>query len=103
MNNKDECLKIFDISEFINESRWTYLLLLMIVYGFANIPQVYILSYMFKISATGFALISGWNILTSQITLIVFGIIVQQDIKDAEEYLNWIFILLFPNFSLGLV
>jgi hypothetical protein len=74
---------------------------MMIVYGLSIIPQVYIQSFIFKASATGFALISGWNILTSQITLIVFGIIVQQDLKVAEEYLNWIFILLFPNFSLG--
>jgi hypothetical protein len=74
---------------------------MLVIYGFANIPQVYILSYIFKVSATGFALITGWNIMTSQVSLIVYGIIVQQNLKDVEEYLKWIFILLFPNFSLG--
>lgn len=33
-------LKAFDIEEFVGEGRWIYILLILILYGFAHIPQV---------------------------------------------------------------
>ena len=38
---------------------------ILLAYGLAHIPQTYLLAYKFKESSTGFAMITGWNILTS--------------------------------------
>ena len=58
-------LKLFDIDEFVGGDRWIYILLILFFYGFAHIPQMYLLSYLFKASATGFAACVGINILLS--------------------------------------
>ena len=58
-------LKIFDIKEFIGEERWLYFLVILVVYGLAHIPQAYLLGYLFKVSATGFAVVTGWLIVSS--------------------------------------
>ncbi len=59
-------LKLFDIDEFVGGDRWIYILLILLFYGFAHIPQMYLLSYLFKASATGFAACVGINILLSK-------------------------------------
>ena len=59
-------LKVFDINEFVGDHRWLYVSMILVCYGLAHIPQVYLLSYIFKASATGFASIVGWNILSSR-------------------------------------
>ena len=41
------------------------MLLLLITFGCAQIPQMYIFSYVFKVSATGFAAMTAWNVLSS--------------------------------------
>ncbi len=58
-------LKAFGIEEFVGDNRWMYVLECLLMYGFAHIPQMYIFSYFFKVSATGFASLVAWNIISS--------------------------------------
>ena len=60
-------LKAFDIDEFVGSGRWIYILLVLFFYGFAHIPQMYLISYLFRVSSTGFAVCAGINILLSKI------------------------------------
>jgi len=57
--------KVFNVEAFINESRWLSTLAVFLIYGFAHIPQTYLLSYIFKVSSTGFAVLTALNITTS--------------------------------------
>ena len=59
--------KVFDITEFVGEYRWVNTLIILLSYGFAHIPQTYIFAYKFKISSSGFAVITAWNIISSKI------------------------------------
>nr|UOU03313.1 ATP-binding cassette subfamily A3-2 [Brachionus rubens] len=96
-------LKIFGIDEFIGESRWIYVVGLLILYGFSHIPQMYLFSYLFRIPATGFAALVVWNILSSQATLTPTQILTlpQLELVDVSKLLEWIFLVIFPNFTFG--
>lgn len=96
-------LKLFGINEFVGENRWSFLLGLFLLYGLAHIPNMYLMAYMFQVSATGFAILVGWNILTSQVTLTIVQILSlpQLQLVYVSEILEWIFLLLLPNFSIG--
>ncbi len=96
-------LKLFGIEEFMGEQRWLYVIGLLVLYGFSHIPQMYLFSYLFQISATGFAFLVGWNILSSQATLTPVQILSLPMLKlvNVSVILEWIFLLIFPNFSMG--
>nr|QUF59427.1 ATP-binding cassette transporter Abca3-1 [Brachionus angularis] len=96
-------LKIFGIDEFVGGVRWIYVVVLLSMYGFAHIPQMYLFSYFFKVSATGFAALVAWNILSSQVTLTPTQILTlpQLELVDVSKILEWIFIIIFPNFAFG--
>ena len=51
------------------------------LYGISHIPQMYLLSYFFQVSATGFASLVAWNILTSKINHIAIFIKKQEVIR----------------------
>jgi len=59
-------LKIFNVVEYVDEMRWAYTLLILFVYGLAHIPQAYLFSYKFQVSASGFAIITAWNIISEK-------------------------------------
>lgn len=76
---------------------------LLVLYGMAHIPQMYLLSYIFKVSSTGFASLTAWNILTGQATLLPVTILTlpQLGLVDTSVVLEWLFLIIFPNFSIG--
>jgi ATP-binding cassette subfamily A (ABC1) protein 3 len=69
----------------------------------AHIPQMYLFSYIFKVSSTGFAALTAFNILTSQATLLPVTILSlpQLGLVDTSVALEWLFLILIPNFSIG--
>ena len=69
----------------------------------AHIPQMYLFSYIFKVSSTGFAALTALNILTSQATLLPVTILSlpQLGLVDTSVALEWLFLIIFPNFSIG--
>ena len=95
--------KVFQIDAYINNWRWLLTFNLLLVYGMSHIPQMYIFSYVFKVSSTGFATLTALNILTSQATLLPVTILSlpQLGLVDTSVYLEWLFLIIFPNFSIG--
>jgi len=64
---------------------------------------MYLFSYIFKVSSTGFAALTAFNILTSQATLLPVTILSlpQLGLVDTSVALEWLFLIIFPNFSIG--
>ncbi len=96
-------LKLFNVVEYVDEMRWSYTLLILFVYGLAHIPQAYLFSYKFEVSASGFAIITAWNIISSQATLLPVRILSLPMLKLIHISLNLetIFMVLFPNYAMG--
>ncbi|CAF3441243.1 unnamed protein product [Rotaria sp. Silwood1] len=92
-----------DLAAFLNDSRLGYTISLFLLYGFSHIPMTYLLSFIFQIPASGFAWMTIINIITSQATLLAVVIlsIPQLDLVNVADILEWIFLILFPNFCLG--
>ena len=93
----------FDLTEFIGGIRLWYVFGLFALYGLAHIPQSYLMSYMFVVPATGFAVTVAWNILISQATITTVGILSlpMLGLESVSAQLEWIFLIIFPNFSFG--
>jgi ATP-binding cassette subfamily A (ABC1) protein 3 len=96
-------LRAFNIMEFLGDDRWVMTLGMFILYGFAHISQMYLFSFLFKVSSTGFAAMVGWNILSSQATLTPVAILTlpQLDLVSIANGLEWLFIIILPNFAFG--
>ena len=96
-------LAIFDVECYITEGRFMLSFLLLLFYGMAHIPQMYLLSYVFKVPSTGFATLAGLNVLTGQATLLPVSILAVPALKliETSRLLEWVFILIFPNYTLG--
>ena len=96
-------LRAFGIMEFLGSYRWIIVLGMMTLYGFAHISQMYLFSYLFKVSSTAFATMVGWNILSSQATLTPVAILMlpQLNLVDVSNALEWVFIIFLPNFAFG--
>nr|QNH67859.1 ATP-binding cassette transporter subfamily A member 3 X2 [Brachionus rotundiformis] len=96
-------LEIFNIQEFMGGNRWIYVVGLLFLYGFSHIPQMYLFSYLFTVPATGFAALVVWNIMSSQATLTPTQILTlpQLELVDVSKLLEWIFLVIFPNFTFG--
>jgi hypothetical protein len=62
---------------------------------------MYLFSYMFKVSASAFAALVGFNIITSQATIIPVQALSlpQLELVDVSKILEWIFFVIFPNFA----
>jgi ATP-binding cassette subfamily A (ABC1) protein 3 len=92
----------FGIKEFVGGVRLLYVFSLFVIYGLAHIPQSYLMSYLFTVPATGFAVTVAWNILASQVTLTTVGILQLPflGLVDVSEQLEWAFLVIFPNLLL---
>lgn len=55
-----------DLKVFLTGKRLGYTIILYILYGLAQIPMTYLMSYIFQIPASGFAWITIFNIITSK-------------------------------------
>lgn len=93
---------VFDIQQYTG-NQLKLIIGLFFLYGFAHIPQTYLISYLFKNSSTGFAVNVAWNILTSQVTIIAvyFLQLPSLDLLNEGDALEWLFLIFFPNFAFG--
>lgn len=92
----------FDIEQYTGD-QLKLIIGLFIMYGFAHIPQTYLISYLFKNPSTGFSANVAWNILTSQTTIVAiyFLQLPQLDLLNEGDALEWLFLILLPNFAFG--
>jgi len=94
----------FGIQAYVYKMNFLCLILLLFLYGFAIIPLMYPINYLFKSPSTGFVLISSINIfigLISTITTITLDNFNDDlNLKNVNAILTKVF-LIFPHYCLG--
>ncbi len=94
----------FDIEAYVYKTNFLCLILLLFLYGFAVIPLMYPINYLFQSPSTGFVLVSCVNIFIGLITTIATFTIDnfddQADLQQINDILKKLF-LIFPHYCLG--
>ena len=82
--------------------RLGYVTLLLLLYGWAIIPLVYLTSFIFSVPSTAFIRLTIFNVITGLATLLTVFIlsIPSLDLLDVADALKWVFLFL-PNYALG--
>lgn len=93
----------FNTEAYVNDGRLGIVFLIFMVYGWAVLPFVYLLHYLFKVPATGMVVVSMINLGSGLVFLLAVYIlsIPQLGTEDIGKTLEWIFLILMPNFNLG--
>lgn len=91
----------FDVPAYSGE-RLGYVTLLLLLYGWAIIPLVYLTSFIFSVPSTAFIRLTIFNVITGLATLLTVFIlsIPSLDLLDVADALKWVFLFL-PNYALG--
>ncbi|XP_028395322.1 ATP-binding cassette sub-family A member 3-like [Dendronephthya gigantea] len=90
----------FDVPAYTGGNRLGIVFLVLILYGFAIIPFMYLFSFLFKMASKAYIRLTLLNIVTGLVALLLVYIIQALGYADTADAFNWIFFLL-PNFSLG--
>ncbi|CAD5115360.1 DgyrCDS4339 [Dimorphilus gyrociliatus] len=92
---------LFNILDYTD--KFQNVLLLLLLYGWAMLPSMYVWSFMFSTPSTGYVWLTLLNILSGEVTVLVVDImsIPQLDVLQTARVLKWIFITFFPNYNLG--
>ena len=96
----------FNVQSYTNPTNFPYLVCLLILYGFACIPLVYPMNYLFSVPSTAFVMSSCINVFIGVVTTMTTTILSQlgsdyQDLKDVNAYLQKVFVWIFPHYCLG--
>ncbi|UJR15712.1 hypothetical protein I4U23_002647 [Adineta vaga] len=94
----------FNIEAYVAKTNFLCLVLLLLLYGFAIIPLMYPVSYLFETPSTGFVLISCINIFIGLITTIsTYTLDTFDDEPDLVRINNILtkLFLIFPHYCLG--
>uniref|UniRef100_A0A673N691 ATP-binding cassette sub-family A member 3-like n=1 Tax=Sinocyclocheilus rhinocerous TaxID=307959 RepID=A0A673N691_9TELE len=88
---------------FVAENHLVDVLLLLLLYGWAVIPLMYLLSFMFSSAATAYTRLTIFNILSGTATFLAVTIMTIPELKlvDLSHLLDKVF-LIFPNYCLGM-
>jgi hypothetical protein len=94
----------FSIEAYVHQINLLCLVLLLFLYGFATIPLMYPINYLFKSPSTGFVMISCINIFIGLISTITTTTLDyfndNQNLQNVNAILKKAF-LIFPHFCLG--
>ena len=94
----------FNIEAYVAKTNFLCLILLLFLYGFAIIPIMYPMSYLFKSSSTGFVVVSSINIfigiMTTISTVTLESFNDEDDLIRINNILTKVF-LIFPHYCLG--
>ncbi|XP_065652513.1 phospholipid-transporting ATPase ABCA3 isoform X3 [Hydra vulgaris] len=93
--------EIFQQEAFIGV-RLGYVVLLLVFYGLAIIPFMYLFSFLFVVASTAFTRMTILNVITGLATLLVVNILSLSSLNllDVANILKWVFLVL-PNYCLG--
>uniref|UniRef100_A0A673N9R6 ATP-binding cassette sub-family A member 3-like n=1 Tax=Sinocyclocheilus rhinocerous TaxID=307959 RepID=A0A673N9R6_9TELE len=95
--------QVFSVKAFVAENHLVDVLLLLLLYGWAVIPLMYLLSFMFSSAATAYTRLTIFNILSGTATFLAVTIMTIPELKlvDLSHLLDKVF-LIFPNYCLGM-
>ncbi|KAL3876097.1 hypothetical protein ACJMK2_033975 [Sinanodonta woodiana] len=93
----------FYIDAYVDEYHLYSILLLFFLYSCSMLPFMYVLSFIFTVPSTGFVWLTMFNILSGVATILAVGIlqIPQLDLEYLSKALEWIFLVLLPQYCLG--
>ncbi|XP_055050856.2 phospholipid-transporting ATPase ABCA3 [Misgurnus anguillicaudatus] len=93
----------FSVDAFVAENHLVDVLLLLLLYGWAVIPLMYLLSFLFSTAATAYTRLTIFNMISGTATFLAVVILSIPELKlqDLSHLLDKVF-LLFPNYCLGM-
>ncbi|XP_076469399.1 phospholipid-transporting ATPase ABCA3-like [Babylonia areolata] len=93
----------FDTSAYVDGQRLSLVLLVLLLYGWAALAFVYVVSFLFKSPATAMVLLIVFNILTGLVTTITVFILALPglDLTTEADLLEWVFLVIFPNYCMA--
>ncbi|VDM51324.1 unnamed protein product [Toxocara canis] len=92
----------YAFDEYTNRSEVSMqLVLIMLLFGWAQIPFVYTFSFAFTSPHKGYTLIVMYNIIAGMIGLITVPIIAQAADEDAAYTASMVFSFVFPSYNIG--
>uniref|UniRef100_A0A8D0GV65 ABC transporter domain-containing protein n=1 Tax=Sphenodon punctatus TaxID=8508 RepID=A0A8D0GV65_SPHPU len=92
----------FDVKAFTQDNHLVDVMLIFLLYGWAIIPLMYLLSFFFSVAATAYTRLTIFNILSGTATFLAVTImsIPELGMVDLSKTLNKVFLIL-PNYCLG--
>ncbi|XP_067683952.1 phospholipid-transporting ATPase ABCA3-like [Haliotis asinina] len=91
----------FQSPAYSEDGRLGVVFLVLLVYGIAVLPFMYILQYVFKSPASGMVIIIILNIITGLATLLTTFMLRLLNETDLAIALDWVFLVLFPHYNFG--
>ncbi|ESO85211.1 hypothetical protein LOTGIDRAFT_221435 [Lottia gigantea] len=93
----------FGTEAYISDSNLGYVFLSFLVYGLCILPYGYCLQYMFSTPATGVVVMIILNVFAGLVTLLAVFILSIEGLgtEDIAEILDWVFVVIFPQYNLG--
>ncbi|XP_071081909.1 phospholipid-transporting ATPase ABCA3-like [Haliotis cracherodii] len=91
----------FQSPAYSDDGRLGIVFLVLLVYGLAVLPFMYVLQYVFKSPATGMVVIIILNIITGLATLLTTFMLRLLEETDLAIALDWVFLVLFPHYNFG--
>ena len=92
----------FDIPAYTGGHNLALVFMSLMFYGWAIIPLMYLVSFLFSKPASAFILLTLFNIVTGEVAIIVIFILEILKEQAVANALKWVFLVL-PNFCLGQV
>ncbi|TRY96423.1 hypothetical protein DNTS_021457 [Danionella cerebrum] len=95
--------RVFSVKAFVVENHLVDVLLMLLLYGWAVIPLMYLLSFLFSSAASAYTRLTIFNIISGTATFLTVNImsIPELHLLDLCHLLDKIF-LIFPNYCLGM-
>ncbi|CAL8274752.1 unnamed protein product [Lota lota] len=93
----------FAVQAFVADDHLVDVLLVLLLYGWAVVPLMYLLSFLFSTAATAYTRLTIFNIISGTATFLAVNImnIPELQLQDLSHLLDKVF-LVFPNYCLGM-
>lgn len=96
----------FNVQAYVSPQNFPCLILLFLLYGWACIPLMYPLNYLFTIPSTAFVVSSSLNVFIGIVSVMATTILDQlgnddKDLEQVNSIIKPIFVVLFPHYCLG--
>ncbi|XP_046544466.1 phospholipid-transporting ATPase ABCA3-like isoform X1 [Haliotis rubra] len=92
----------FQSEAYVEDGRLGIVFLIFVVYGWAVLPFMYTLQYLFKVPASGMAMIIILNIVTGMFSVMIIFLLTMFKAGSVLEVLDWIFTVLLPHHAFGM-
>uniref|UniRef100_A0AAQ6AQX1 ABC transporter domain-containing protein n=1 Tax=Amphiprion ocellaris TaxID=80972 RepID=A0AAQ6AQX1_AMPOC len=95
--------KAFGAKAFVENNHLVDVLLLLLLYGWAVVPLMYLLSFLFSTAASAYTRLTIFNMISGTATFLAVTImtIPELNLQDLSRLLDKVF-LIFPNYCLGM-